>query len=161
MADYAAIEETSRKPNVLGADLQVLIGAPAPLPEAQARLVNTPPFAIFVNVAVPPELAGEEFVLSVDLRDALGELVNMPGGTDADKLRITQIVRVDDSPSAGLGIPRRTLWPRFNLAISFANGLQLVGGQAYRWVLQIDGSSREEWETDFFLTGPPVPPLLG
>ena len=125
----------------------------------------TTPFALFVSVAVPPDLYHAEGAVEIVLQDASGSLVEVPGpspGLPAQPLRVGQAVRFDEPRfDRQVNVPPRFLYARAQWSLTFATGLPLMPGDGYVWRVSIDSETRDEWTERFVVVGQPVGPVLG
>lgn len=157
LADHAAAD-SSGKVNALG------MGWAVSGNNSQTGL--TAPQAVVVFIDSPPELYGEEFALTLTLRDEDGEPVELPGPPGAGgTMRVSQAARVEEPVfPPGAGIPRRMLWAHTQVILNLGNGLPLRPGHLYTWSLDIDTTHRPEWAVSFYVPGPasePSRPVFG
>lgn len=153
LADYALADPVG-KVNILGAGWAVTGVNP--------QTGTIPPHTLIVLLDFPPELYGEDFSISIALRDAVGEPVQLPGPAGAPQpMRIAQILRVEEPSFPGANIPRDTVWAHAQTTFNLSNGLPLPANQLYTWTVEIDGNRKPEWAVSFFVAGPPPPPVIG
>lgn len=152
IADYIGVD-VQGKLNAIGAGFYLSgVG-----PDGQ-----TPPQHVAVMIDVPNKYAGEEFALSLDLRnETTGDVVQIatPSG-QLEALRLQQVVRVEKPSLQGIYLPS-DLTCRAQVSIGFPVGLPLTPGNTYAWHLQIDGQHRPGWNVRFHVLGPPPGPVFG
>jgi hypothetical protein len=152
VADYVGVD-AGGKLNVLGLGFTIsgLQPTGATAPQAVAALVD-----------LPSRYVGQDFALSIDLRDdTTGEIVQvqrLDGGQDA--LRVQQNVTVQPIAVPGLQIPRE-MNARVQVNLGFPGGLPLVAGHFYSWRAEIDGNTKDVWRATFWVVGPPPGPVFG
>lgn len=152
LADYAAPDPSGRI-NILGAGWNVT--------GANPTTGQTPQQSLVVLLDFPPELYGEDFTLSLQLRDSAGALVELPGPTGQPQpMRIAQVLRVEEPP-APLGGPRNLLWAHSQTVFTLLQGLPLRPNELYTWCVEIDGDERPERAVSFYVAGPPPTPVIG
>lgn len=154
LADYANAD-TAGKVNALGAGWAITGVDP------QTGLIAPQTLTVFVDT--PPELYGEEFTISLGLRDADASPVTIPGPDGAPQtLRLTQTMRADEPLlPAEMNVPRHTVWAHSQVIATFPSGLPLTGGQTYRWVIELDGKTSDQWTVPFYVPLPRSLPQFG
>jgi len=157
IADYSSADQVSGKVAIIGG------GATGIGINPQAGL--SVPFALYVSVSVPPQLANEECAVEIVLEDPNGQLVLIPGpapGMPEQPLRVGQAVRFEEPRfSQQFNVPPRFLYPRAQWALSFSTGLPLAVGQGYSWRVKLDDVSREDWIERFVVLGSAAGPVIG
>lgn len=160
MSDYAVFDPSNQKTTILGAGIAILQGQPISGltydHTAPNQVVATPPFSVVASVFIPSEYTGEEYALSLDLRDSAGNVISIPGEHGEEKMRITQLVQVEAPHIPGVRIPREAHKARYQMVANFANGLPLPSNKTYCWTVEIDGNKEAYWQTDFYLFSPHV-----
>lgn len=154
LADYIGLD-SGGKVNALGAGFGLALVQPHGL---------TGPQYLIVLVDVPSKYAGQQYALSVELRDeTTGQPMMIPTGPSGqlEPLRIQQAVPVQPVQVQGLYLPPGAVPSRHQMPIAFQDGLPLQPGHAYVWRVQIDGQGRPGWSAHFFVPGPPPGPVLG
>jgi hypothetical protein len=122
---------------------------------------HTPPQHVAVLVDVPASHLGQDFSLDLSLRDDSGAAVLVPGPSgDMEPLRVAQVMRAQAPQAQGLHLPAE-LPGRVQIVIGFPQGLPLAQGRGYRWVVELDGRSRPEWSSGFYVPAPPPGPVFG
>ncbi len=156
LADYAAADPTG-KVHVIGGGVTGVGLNPATR--------TTSPFALFVSVAVPPQLYYAECAVEIVLQDSAQNLVSVPGpapGMPDQPLRVGQAVRFEEPRfPQPVNIPARFLYARTQWALSFATGLPLTPGEGYVWRVNVDNDSRDDWTERFVVIGQPAGPVIG
>lgn len=154
VADYAA-PDAIQKLNILGAGWAVT----AVNPETGL----TAPHAVVAFIDVPPEHYGEEFAVTLTLRDSAGQPVKVPGPTgQVEPMRIAQTLRVEEPQfPPEFNVPRRTVWSHTQVALNMSNGIPVALGQLYTWTLDIDGNGHPAWSVSFYVPGPRPGPVFG
>lgn len=152
LADYVAVDAAG-KLTAVGAGFSL-----TPLqPDG-----HTPPMHIAVLVDVPPKHVGQDFSLSLSLRDAeSGDPVLVPGPSgEHEPLQIAQVMRAQPPNAPGMHLPS-TLPGRVQIVLGFIQGLPLQAGRTYRFAVELDGRSRPEWSASFHVPGAPPGPVFG
>jgi hypothetical protein len=123
---------------------------------------HTPPQHVAVLVDVPASHLGQDFSLDLSLRvGETGDPVLVPGPSgEVEPLRVAQVMRAQAPQAPGLHLPS-DLPGRVQVVIGFPQGLPLAQGAGYRWVVELDGQTRPEWSTGFYVPGPPAGPVFG
>lgn len=154
LADYASADAIG-KINVLGAGF-ALCGI-----DVQTGAI--PPQTLVVLIDILPEFYGEDFTLSVALRDSSGNPVEIPGPAGAPQpMRVAQVIRAETPVfPPGTNVPKDVVWAHAQLCLQLMNGLPLKAGDYYTWSVQLDGTDREDWAVSFYVAGPPPPVVLG
>lgn len=117
---------------------------------------------VAVIIDVPSKFAGQEFSMSIELRDDDADAaVKLQGPTgQPEALRIQQLAKVQAPNVQGLYLPA-SVPARVNAVLAFPNGLPLAAGKSYTWRLEIDGNHRKGWSAQFHVAGPPPAPVFG
>lgn len=154
LADYAAADAIN-KVNILGAGF-ALCGV-----DFQTGAI--PPQTLIVFVDTPPEFYGEDYTLSVALRDSSGEPVEISGPDGSPQpMRVAQVVRAEAPVfPPGTNVPKDVVWSHAQVCLQLMNGLPLKPGDYYTWSVQVDATDRPEWSVSFYVAGPPHPVVLG
>lgn len=120
------------------------------------------PQHVGVIIDVPAKYNGNEFAVTVELRDdETGKAVAMPGPSGSpEAIRIQQLAKAQMPTIRGTYLPS-SLPCRVQAILAFPNGLPLQLGKSYTWKLEIDGQHRKGWEAGFHVAGPPPPPVVG
>jgi len=123
---------------------------------------HTPPQHVAVLVDVPAGNLSQDFSLDLSLRDEeSGQAVIVPGPSgEMEPLRVAQVMRAQPPQAPGLHLPS-DLPGRVQIVIGFPQGLPLTQGRGYRWVVELDGQSRPEWSSGFYVPAPPPGPVFG
>lgn len=154
LADYAAAD-VAAKVNVIGAGWQIT--------GVDQTTGLTAPQCVVVMIDVPPDFYGEDYAITLTLRDEHGDPIALPGpaGT-AEAMRITHTVRAEEPRFApGIHVPRRQLWAHNQIVLNLANGLPLPMGRMYSWTVDIDTTSDPHWVAPFCVPGLPPGPIFG
>ncbi len=109
--------------------------------------------ALGILIYVPWDRTNAELGLVLELREADGTVVRLPGPAGESPVRIEGGFEVGRPP----GLARGSSIP-VPLAIPIA-GMQLTPGQRYYWELTIDGQTHEDWTLHFGTR--PLPPRGG
>jgi hypothetical protein len=154
LADYIGID-ASGKVNALGAGFGLTFVGPNGL---------TAPQHVVVMIDVPAKYSGQQFALTLELRnETTGQPVMLatdPAG-NLQPLRIQQVAQVQGPSAPGLYLPTDQVMARVQLPVAFMDGLPLQPGNAYAWRVQIDAQSRPGWKASFYVPGPPPGPVIG
>jgi len=154
VADHIAID-AAQKITALGAGF-LLTGL-----DPQTGL--SAPQHVAVLIDVPAKYVGQQFALSLELRDeTVGQLVQvpMPPTGQLDALRVQQIVPVNPPQVVGAVLPDGTPI-RSQVMLGFPTGLPLIASHRYVWRVEIDGQHCPGWKAVFSVLGPPPGPVFG
>ena len=123
---------------------------------------HTPPLHVAVLVDVPSAHLGQDFALSLSLRDAdSGDPVLVPGPSGSpEPLQIAQVMGAQAPSAPGMHLPSN-LPGRVQIVLGFLQGLPLQAGRTYRFAVELDGSSRPEWSASFHVPDVPPGPVFG
>ncbi len=153
MADYVGVDGAG-KLNIIGGGFTMMGLEPSGA---------TPPFAVAVTVEAPAKYVGQEFALSIELRDeTTGTVVTMAGPSgQPEALRVQQVAKFDRAlPPPGFYVPGE-LPTRFQVNLGFSNGLPLRQSASYAWRVELDTQHRKAWVARFCVPGPPPGPVFG
>lgn len=152
IADHVGIDGGG-KLNALGAGFMVSGLQPTGL---------TSPQAIAVTIDVPSRYVGQDFTLSLELRnEANGSVVTVPGPSGSpEALRLVQLSKVERPNIPGLHLPPGVP-TRVQVVTAFVNGLPLSLGTQYTWRVEIDSQHHKGWTATFYVPGPPPGPVFG
>jgi len=152
IADHVSIDGVG-KLNALGAGFMVTGVQPTGL---------TLPQAIAVIIDIPSRYVGQDFTLSLELRnEATGSVVTVPGPSGSpEALRLSQLTKVEQPNVPGLHLPSGVP-TRVQVVTAFVNGLPLSLGAQYTWRVEIDSQHRKGWTATFYVPGPPPGPVFG
>lgn len=152
MADYLAVD-ASQKITAVGLGWSVA--------GIDVQTGHSPPMSIGLVIDVPPDMLNREFPVSLDLRTAAGEVVQVPSVSGSlDALRIQQLVKAGPLQGGPFYLPDG-LPGRVQTIIAFQNGIPLAAGQSYYWRLEVDHTHLKAWEVHFHIAGPPPGPVVG
>jgi hypothetical protein len=152
LADYAAAEPPAGKINAIGVGWQITAIAPTG---------GTPPQTIVVLIDVPQSFAGEQVALTLSLRDATNNIVEVPQPDGSrQSVRIAQLAVINKPAVPGVALPR-DMPARVQVVVALPTGLALQPGELYTWQLDIDGTRKPEWATSFYVVAPAPPAVLG
>mgnify|MGYP000847140278 FL=1 len=152
MADYAS-NDSSGKMNILGEGINILSypvqGAPV-----------TSRFSVIFIFAVPGEYCPIEMTIEYSLRDSNDNIVEIPGATGPQPLRVANVITLDTgSTNLDLGT-KKFLTSQYHTVIDFGTGIPLASGQ-YKWTAMIDGDDERSVDYRFCIPDAPAPPVLG
>jgi hypothetical protein len=117
----------------------------------------TPPQGVVVVVEVPGEHLNEEFALELSLHgEHTPVLLPDPLTGDERPLRVAQNLVAVSIP----GMPRKAP-NRAHFVVNMAPGLPLLPDHVYTWRVQVDGESRPDWATSFYVRQEPAGPVVG
>lgn len=155
IADYAAAD-AANKLNIIGGGFQL-----AGYDFNQGAIG---PQALVVMIELPAAYEKQQLSLSIDLRDAqTGEVVKIQNSLQVGEpqaLRVQQVVHAERPHVPGLVVPDEVP-ARCQYILNLANGLPVPPGRTYYWQVELDGQHRQHWRTEFFVPGPPQPPVFG
>lgn len=152
LADYVGID-TSSKINALGAGFTL---------SGWQNGVAAPQH-VAVMVDVPGKYVGQEFALTLELRDETADrAVQVPGQSgQLEALRMQQVARVEPPVAApGIYLPQ-AMFSRTQVVLGFPTGISLAPSNFYAWRVEIDGQTRKDWRAPFYVPGPPPGPVFG
>jgi hypothetical protein len=149
IADYAAITANGIA-DLLHAGVAVFYAGRVETPQFEAY--STPGFSVYASIACEPKYIGEEYACSLELRDDSGEVINMPEARNGEKMRLSQILKVEEVQAPNLFIPKGALWPTYQFVWSFPTGMLLEPNKAYSWTVTLDGEVAASY---FFYLGIP------
>lgn len=154
VADFA-LAEPSGKVNILGAGVATLGFDP------QQGITSR--FSVVVFIHVPSNLLPAEYTLEIALYSG-GELVQLPSpfGGASEALRIGQVVQQEKANNPAMSVAQREHTGARHLSvIDLGNGLPLIPGGIYEWVVRIDGDEDSKVTYPFSVAGPPPAPVIG
>lgn len=154
VADHIATD-AAQKITALGAGF-LLTGL-----DPQTRL--SAPQHVAVLIDVPAKYVGQQFALSLELRDeTIGQTVQVPTPPTGqlDALRVQQVVPVNPPLLGGASLPEGTPI-RSQVTLGLPTGVPLVAGHRYAWRVEIDGQHRSGWKAVFSVLGPTPGPVFG
>ena len=150
LADYAALDSSGAKANILGIGGNILPITPTGL---------TARFSLVTQIHAPAEACPAETSLEISLRDGSGDLFNLPGQSP-QAVRYATILTIAANPGiVGLEQTKHIGAMSINV-VDFGNGMPLPPGD-YAWHVSLDGD--EDHAVDFrFCVPKPVPtPVIG
>jgi hypothetical protein len=151
LADFAN-QDAVGKVNLIGANWSITGIQPPGM---------TPPQTLVVLVDVPSRFHGEDFALSMTLFDDAGDPVDVPGPTgEMQPLRVQQLVRAERPVIPGANVPPDAPGS-VQVILNFGGGIPLSSGRTYYWRVEIDTNTNPQWETSFYVVGPPPAPVVG
>lgn len=117
---------------------------------------TTAPMTVLVFVDTPPDMYGQEFAITLTLRDAAGKPVELPGPAgNPQAMRLAQNVRAEEpSFPSEANVPRHAVWAHSQMVFNLLNGLPLQPGQLYTWTVEIDSTRLDGWSVSFYVSGP-------
>jgi hypothetical protein len=149
LADYVAIDGSSKKLQVVGGGITIL--------GVNSRTGLSAPFGVLVVVEAPSSLYGAECSVDVTIEDAAGAVALLPGEGPGEPLQLKQTIKLDAPALQAPDDPKDFLTARVMLALMFSVGLPLAPGAGYRVRLKIDGETRSEWTDGFIVTSKGTP----
>jgi hypothetical protein len=150
LADYVAIDGSSKKVQVVGGGITIL--------GVNSRTGLSAPFGVLVVIEAPSSLYGAEFSADVTIEDAAGgAVILLLGEGPGEPVQIKQTIKLDAPPLQAPDDPKDFLTARTMLALMFPVGLPLAPGAGYRVRLKIDGETRSEWTDGFIVTSKGTP----
>ncbi len=149
LADYVAVDESSKKAQVVGGGIAIL--------GVNSRTGMSAPFGVLVIIEVPSSLYGAECTIEITLEDAAGVIVLVPVAGQGEPFQINQTLKLDAPPLQAPDDPKGFLTARAMLALMFPTGLPLDSAEGYRLRLTIDGETRDDWTDGFIVTGEATP----
>ncbi len=152
LADYVAVDASGKLTAVGAAFTLTGLG-----PDG-----HTPPMHVAVLVDVPAHLVGQDFAMSVELRDDGSGAPVLVAGQDGEPepLRVAQVMRAQPPAVPGLQVPASAPG-RVQVVLGFPGGLPLEIGHSYRWSVELDGATRPEWSVVFHVPSPAPGPVFG
>lgn len=152
VADYVGVDAAA-KVNILGGGFSITSVQPTGL---------TAPQHVVAIVDLPPDFAGQQVGVTLELRDhTTGNAARMIGPSgQPEALRISQLVKIEAPQIPGYYLPP-DMPCRTQVALAFPNGLQLEAGHHYAWHVRLDDTTSKGWRAQFHVAGPPPPPVFG
>jgi hypothetical protein len=154
IADYIGVDAAG-KINALGAGF-VIAGL--------NQQGSTAPQSVIALVDVPGKYNGQQFALALELRDeTTGQPVMLPTSPEGhlQPLRLQQAATVQIVQAPNIHLPMDSVPARIQMPVGFQDGIPLTAGHKYAWRVEIDGQTRPGWKAEFYVPGPPPPPVLG
>lgn len=115
----------------------------------------TPPAAVAMFFEAEFLECNQPVSVVLELLDEDGHVVNVPGPTGPQPMRVQQSVSIATPVGAPAGAPGKA-----NILTEVHPGLPLSAG-SYKWVVTIDGRTSDDWTVTFFVVSPPQPPVFG
>ncbi|MCG7284947.1 hypothetical protein MHY85_03040 [Cellulomonas sp. ACRRI] len=106
----------------------------------------TPPMAVVVLLDVGWDETNRDIELLLELVDADGHPVTVPGPFGDQPLNVTAQTQAGRPP----GLPAGSE-VRIPLTVNIGPGLPLVAGQRYEWRATLDGRTNPDWSQSFFV----------
>ncbi len=124
------------------------------VPVPPAPLVTA---AHVVVVFVEAELAmcNKNLVLEIELLSEDGEVVEIPGPSGPQAVRLEQQIMVPSPAGVPTGFPGHA-----TSMMELPTGLPLAPG-IYRWQARLNGKFEDDWSAHFYVAAPPQPPTFG
>jgi hypothetical protein len=147
LGDHAAVDAAG-KVNFLGAGWTI------------TQIVQTgltAPHSVLVMIDVPSKFYGDSVPVSLSLLDDTRQPVEPPGNPP---IRMAQLAKIERPQMQGVALPQ-DLPARIQILMGFPMGLPLERGRKYTWQLEIDSTTKPDWETWFYVVGPPPQPVIG
>lgn len=155
MSDFA-VTDGLNKLQVVGGGLQVV--------DRNHSTGVSSAFALVVTLTFDQAVVNEQYAFEVILENPDGTPTQLDGAGGAGTggvMRFGQTLQVEEPNFRGAQVPRHALPPRTQMVLYFNTGLRLPAGGVLRWAARIDGDRKASWSLPFFVTAPPVAPVLG
>ena len=107
----------------------------------------TPPQAVVAIVEVPGEHLNEQFALELILYSEHGPVTIPDPLTGAERtLRVAQNLTAFSVP----GLPKKAA-NKVHFVVNMGPGLPLTPDHIYTWRVLLDGETRDDWQTSFYV----------
>ena len=122
--------------------------APAPLPLSAPQVV-----VVFLEAELG--LCNKTLTLEIELLTEDGAIVEIPGPSGSQAVRLEQQIMVPSPAGVPTGFPGHA-----SAMMDIPTGLPLAPG-IYRWQARVNGKREDDWSAPFYVAPPPQPPTFG
>ncbi|MBL3743438.1 Uncharacterised protein [Mycobacteroides abscessus subsp. abscessus] len=151
VADYATVDEVSKKPTVVGSGISVVGYNPT-------VTKSTAPLFVLAIATFDSKFVGARPIVELTLETVDGEIFEVQPGIDAPPGATSQPLRLKGGGEellptvlAGFHIPAEAVRPKVQMIMKLTGGLSLCTDQTYLWRVTIDGESRDEWTESMYV----------
>ena len=140
--------------NVCWAGTQLRRPMGPPVGEGAQPLLSGPQVVV---VLIEAELAmcNRSLTLEIELLTEDGDVVEIPGPTGPQAVRLEQTLMVPSPSGVPTGFPGRA-----SSMMELPTGLPLSPG-IYRWQVRVNGKEEDDWSAHFYVASPPQAPTFG
>ena len=124
-------------------------GAPATAP------LVTGPHVVVVFIEAELGMCNKSLVLEVELLTDDGAVVEIPGPSGPQVVRLEQPIMVPSPAGVPTGFPGHA-----TAMMELPTGLPLAPG-IYRWQARLNGREDDDWSASFYVAAPLQPPTFG
>jgi len=124
------------------------------VPPGIAPLV-TGPQVVVVFLEAELAMCNRPLSLQLELLTEDGGVVEIPGPSGSQPVRLDQPIMVPSPAGVPTGFPGRA-----TAMMELPTGLPLAPG-IYRWQARVNGKEEDEWSALFYVAAPPQPPTFG
>ena len=150
LADYAAMDLTGVKANILGVGGNIL-----PIPPAGL----TVRFSLVTQIHVPADACPAETALEIALRDSSGRIFELPGQVP-QPVRYAVVLTISANPIA-VGLEQTNYIGAMSTnVVDFSNGMPIPPGD-YAWHVSLDGDEDHAVDFRFCVPKPVTTPVIG
>lgn len=130
------------------------MGGP-PTPGVPEPPLVTSPQVVVVFIEAELSMCNRPLTLEVVLLTEDGNIVEIPGPSGSQSVRLEQTIIVPTAPAVPTGFPGHA-----SAMMDLPTGLPLAPG-IYRWQARLNGKADDDWSAHFFVAGVPAPPTFG
>jgi hypothetical protein len=123
-------------------------------PPGMAPLV-TGPQVVVVFIEAELGMCNRALTLEIELLTEDGDVVEIPGPSGKQAVRLEQPLMVPSPAGVPTGFPGRS-----TAMMELPMGLPLAPG-LYRWQARINGKEEDDWSARFYVAAPLQPPTFG
>lgn len=124
------------------------------VPPGIAPLV-TGPQVVVVFIEAELAMCNRALTLQMELLTEDGLVVDIPGPSGPQPVRLDQPIMVPSPSGVPTGFPGRA-----TAMMELPTGLPLAPG-IYRWQARVNGKEEDDWSARFYVAAPPQPPTFG
>lgn len=150
LADKGTTNPQAGTLNLLNVGWTQTLLRPAPMGIAPGLLM-TAPHAVAIFFEIEPKHCNRSIELIVSLLDEDGHVVDMPGPAGPQEMRLRQQMTVPTPGGVPMGTPGTG-----NALIEIFPGL-IVSPGGYRWSVELDGLTGDDWFAPFRVVAQPQP----
>lgn len=115
----------------------------------------TGPQVVVVFLEAELAMCNRQLSLQLELLNEDGAVVDIPGPSGHQPVRLDQPLMVPSPAGVPTGFPGRA-----TTMMELPTGLPLAPG-IYRWQARVNGRAEDDWSALFYVAAPPQPPTFG
>lgn len=115
----------------------------------------TGPHVVVVFIEAELAMCNRNLTLQIELMTEDGNVVDIPGPSGHQPVRLEQLIMVPSPAGVPTGFPGRA-----TAMMELPTGLPLAPG-IYRWQARLNGKEEQDWSAQFYVAAPPQPPTFG